>query len=114
MFVMKLQQCKFFLNFLFAKSTPKEQIRFILRNPASIHLQCFIEIIFNLLENNFIKIPLPVKRKIKQHKKVLFRFVSLKGKNNFSYSRKILRKYYKLIFFILYKSKNIILQAITQ
>jgi len=114
MLVMKLKQGKSFFNFIFDKNTSKEQIRFILCNPTPTHLQSIIEVVYNLLENNFIKVPLSVERKLKQHSHFLSTFILLKERKKLTLPKKILRKHFRLIFFILYKSKKLISRALDQ
>ena len=111
---MKLKQSKPFFNYIFDKNTPKEQIRFILCNPALTHLKSIIEVVYNLLENNFIKIPLSVKRKIKQYKQFINHFVDLKEKKKLRLAKKVLRKHYRLFFFLLYNSRKLISQVLDQ
>ena len=55
-FIMSIKQSKSFFNFLLDKHTTKKQIHFVLTNLAHIHLESVTELIYNLLENKFIKI----------------------------------------------------------
>lgn len=110
---MKIKESKSFFHFIFDKKTPKLQIRFILINAAPIHLKSIIEIVYNLLENKTIKIPLAVTKVIKENKQILTKFTS-SAKKNLSIAQRVLKKYFRLIFFILQKSKTLIFQIIDQ
>lgn len=108
---MKLKVSEAFFNFLFDKNTTRLQIRFILVKAAPIHLKSIVEIVFNLLENKLLKLPLSVKRDLKGNKRILAKFTSSK---NLSVPQKVLETHYRLIFSILQKSKRIIFEAIHQ
>lgn len=112
MITMKLKQSKSFFMFIFDKTTPKPQIRFLLHNPTNIHLQSIIEVVHNLLQNNFIKIPPSVKRKLQERARLVSTFTTLK--KGLQSSRNILKKHFRFFFYILYKSKDLILRAINQ
>lgn len=109
---MKLKRSKSFFEFIFDRYTPKKQIRFLLCNPTHLQLQSIIEVVYNLEQNNFIKIPSLVRRKIKDNKRIVSGFTS--SKKQLEKAEKILNKHFRFIFFLLYKSKQLILRAIDQ
>ena len=108
---MSIKQSKSFFNFLLDKHTTKKQIHFVLTNLAHIHLESVTELIYNLLENKFIKISPSLKSVIKKHKNILVKFIS-SIKKSLYLQRKILKKYYKIFYYIIRLSKNTLLLAI--
>jgi len=110
---MKIKQSKSFFNFILDKNTSKKQIQYIFMNLDHIHLESIIELIHNLLENNFIKLTPSLKSIIKKFKNILIKFTSSLTKT-LSVQKKLLRKHFRLIYYIIHKSKNIILLALAQ
>lgn len=108
---MKVQKSKFFFLFLLNKYTTKNQIRFVLSNSAEEHIQAIIEICYNLLKNNFIKITPSLKETIRKHKTIIERFTFHSSR---SIQRKILNKYFALFYSIIVKSKVFITKVFSQ
>lgn len=107
-----LSKSESFFNFIFDPNTSKKLVRFNLINCTEIHLRAVIEIFHNLITNEFIKVPTLVKSLIQQNKKVLRKFIIIT--KNLSIQRKIIKRYYKLIFHILIKSKEILFLALNR
>lgn len=113
MFIMKLKQSKSFFNFLLDKNSTEKQIYFLFIHPSQVHLESIIELIHNLLENKSIKISPLLKGNIKKHRKILVKFTS-SVKKSLLMQKKILKKYFRLFYVIIYQSRNIISLALAQ
>lgn len=107
-----LKESKYFLLFLIDPSSSKQQIHFLLSNPSKTHLKAIIEILFNLLENQHLKLSVPLKKFISQNKKLLSNLTS--PQKSLLYRRKLLQTHYKIIYHLLVKAKSSINLAINQ
>lgn len=110
--MMRVKQCKHFFLFLLDKNTTQKQIYYILQNPAEIHIQGIIELIHNLLENTFIKLTPSLKSKINQYGTILKSFTII-SKTHLNQKR-LLKKHFRLFYYLMRKSRNIISLAISQ
>lgn len=108
--IMKLKQSRSFFNFILDRNTTKKQIHFIFLNLAHIHVESIIEIVYNLLENKYIKVLPSLKKVIKRYKKNLLKFTTSLTKS-LSIQKSLLKKNFRLFYFLIRKSKNIILLA---
>jgi cytochrome c2 len=109
---MRVSKSRNFFLFLLDKNSTKKQIQNILVNAADIHIYSIIEICYNLLENNYINIPPSLKSIIKKYKPTIEKFTYSSTKT-LTPQRKILRKHYKLFFFLINKSKTFIIKLLS-
>ena len=110
---MKVKQSKFYFHFLFDKNITKKQVQSILTNPAHTHLESLIEIIYNLLENKYIKLTPSLKNTIKKYNIILKKFVKTTTKS-LLIQKKILKKHFRLFYYIIRQSRKFILLALDQ
>lgn len=108
---MSMKQSKSFFYFLLDKNTTKKQIQHVLMFPAHTHLESVIEVCYNLLVNNFLKLAPSLKSKIKSNSGIIKKFIQSKS---LQVQKKILQKYFPLFYFIIIKSKQIILKALSK
>lgn len=99
-----------FFRFLLGESSTREQKKLILINISKTQLLSIIEIIYNLLKNDYIKKSSALKQVIKKYNVMLIRFISLSR----TLQLKFIRKHFKIIYLILSKAKDIIFLALSK
>lgn len=104
-----LKKSKLFFLFLFDSNTTEEQKRFILLNLSKNQYKSIIEILYNLVENKYVKIPPSLQKTIKQNYRLLNKILSTKKPSD---RFKHIQKHYKLIYSVLFKGKYILFQVI--
>jgi len=106
-----LKKSKHFLSFLLDSNTTKVQKRYILSNTSKHQLQSIIEILYNISKNNFIKITPSTKKLFTSNLQIIKKLLSNPRKLTLS-KYKLVRKYYQLVYHILFKVKDVILRAL--
>lgn len=106
-----LKKSKYFLLFLFDTNTDKNQIKYSLIHCSQVHAHAIVEVIHNLLINQYIKIPSSAKSLIRSHRKLLERFVATR-KKKLIFQHIFLNKHFRLIYQILNRVKQLIIQAL--
>lgn len=98
-----------FFLFLFDSNTSKAQKQFLLTNLSKTHLQSIVEVLYNISNNRYIKLPPPLQKVTKQNHSLIQHFSSSKA---LTQKKLIIKRHYRLIYHILVGAKDIIFQVI--
>jgi hypothetical protein len=104
-----VRNSELFFLFLLHSDTTKEQKYYILLNLSKKQFQALVELLYNLTQNNHIKVSGGLKQILKQHSNLLKKITSVRSVKEY---KKYIKKNYRSIYKILSKTKTVIQEIV--